>query len=216
MPWDRAPTGAGGMVDHAATMMRCNICRGESDYQNVIDEMYGWLDKHQDERTGLWGRQEAQGNAGLVLSGYHLMRGLHFYDGIQPKWPEKIIDTVLTSLQECHLFDDGGGEGCHDMDHFVTLERMYQYTNGSYRADEIRQACEIRLGQLQNLKMHDGGFAFTPQGTIINHYQYEVSGGVKESDMVGTVFYLETIYRILKVLDVRTKWNSSITHGVIS
>ena len=29
MPWDNAPTGAGGMVDHAATMMRCNIHFGE-------------------------------------------------------------------------------------------------------------------------------------------------------------------------------------------
>ena len=62
--------------------------------------------------------------------------------------------------------------------------------------------------------MKDGGFSFTSDGTIKNHYGYNVTTGNFESDMVGTVFYMETLFRMLLILGEKPNWKSSITHGV--
>jgi len=213
MPWKMAPMGAGNMVDHGATMMRANIFSGDIRYQEVLERMYFWLDNNQNPESGLWGAKSAQGNNGLVQGGYHLMRGLYFQDDRAPAYLEKITDTTLDSIAECSVFCDGEGEGCHDMDHFVILERMLHFTNG-YRELDIRNACAKRLGQLESMCCSDGAFSFEAKGSITNHNRYEVTPGMKESDLVGTVFYLETLYRILTVLGYTVSCNSSITHGV--
>ena len=41
---------------------------------------------------------------------------------------------------------------------------------------------------------------FTSDGTIKNHYGYNVTTGNLESDMVGTAFYMETLFRMLYYL----------------
>lgn len=212
MPWQRAPMGAGNMVDHGATMMRANIRFGDARYGEVLARMYAWLEGHQDPHTGLWGAQSAQGRNGLVQGGYHLMRGLYFSDDRAPNYPERITDTTLASLSECEVFRSGSGEGCHDMDHFVVLERMLKFSNG-YRERDIRAACEIRLQQLEHLHREDGAFSFEAKGSITNHNRYEVTPGHPESDLVGTVFYMETLYRILNVLGLEPAWASSASHG---
>lgn len=214
MPWRNAPTGAGGMVDQAATMIRCNMHFGEVEYCEVIENMYNWLNENQNEDTGLWGNIESRGLSGLILAAYHLMRGMYFIDKLIPNYPEKIIDSILQSLNETDLLQVGAGEACHDMDHFVMLERMFFYTDHCYRKDEIISQTEKRIIHLRKMVMVDGGFSFTSDGTIKNHYGYNVTTGDLESDMVGTVFYMETLFRMLLILGEKPKWKSSITHGV--
>ena len=41
-----------------------------------------------------------------------------------------------------------------------------------------------------------------------------VTAGNLESDMVSTVFYMETLFRMLLILGEEPKWKSFITHGV--
>lgn len=215
MPWDRAPMGAGNMCDHGATMMRMNIKMGYEEYQEIIDDMYEWFEKNQDKNTGFWGSVKPQGNNGLVQAGYHLMRGTYFYDKKVPNYMEKIIDTTLKSINECPIFKDGVGEGCHDMDHFVILERGLKLTNG-YRENDIKSIASRRLEQLEVMKKADGGFSFEANNSITNHNRYDVTGGLNESDLVGTVFYLETILRLNNILGIKSDWKSSATHGVKS
>lgn len=212
MPWNQSPMGAGNMVDHGATMMRANACFGDARYLEVLERMYQWLKENQYGQTGLWGEEAAQGKNGLVQGGYHLMRGLYFQDNRQPDYVEKITDTTLASLDECAVFSDGNGEGCHDMDHFVVLERMLHFSNG-YREADICSACERRLEQLRTMKCKDGAFSFEAKGSITNHNRYEVTPGLNESDIVGTVFYMETIFRILSILGYKVNWHSSVSHG---
>ncbi len=213
MPWARAPMGAGNMCDHGATMMRANARFFDPTWTEMLHRMRRWLDAAQSPQTGLWGAQEAQGRNGLVQAGYHLMRGLHFLDDAPPAWCERITDTTLASLEESGVFADGKGEGCHDMDHFVVLERMLRFTNG-YRESEVRAACARRLEQLQHLHRPDGGFSFEHQGSITNHNRHEVTAGLPQSDLVGTVFFLETLLRQMRVLGMGVPWSSSVTHGV--
>lgn len=215
MPWHRSTMGAGNMVDHGATMLRWNIRMGLLAYSQPLQEMYAWLEQHQDARTGLWGDKDAQGNNGLVQGGYHLLRGTYFTDSRPINYPEKIIDTILSSLKELKVFCAGEGEGCHDLDHFFLLQRALVYSNG-YRETEIREMAEKRLIDIQKIYRQDGGFSFEAKKAITNHNRYEVSPGNLESDLVGTVFYLETIYRICKILHLPTLWQSSVTHGVLN
>ena len=213
MPWNKAPMGAGNMCDHGITMMRMNIKMGYEKYQEVIDKMYEWFEENQDKDTGLWGKLEVQGKNGLVQAGYHLMRGSYFYDKKEIKYIEKIIDITIDSIKECPVFSNGVGEGCHDMDHFVILERGLYLTNG-YRENDIKSIASQRLEQLEIMKKDDGGFSFEAKNSITNHNRYDVTLGFPESDLVGTVFYLETILRIKKILGEKVEWKSSATHGV--
>jgi hypothetical protein len=212
MPWGRAPMGAGNMCDHAATMLRANERFFADGSMEVVERMRVWLDAHQNPSTGLWGSRSSQGLNGLVQAGYHLMRGIHFVDDSPPAWGERIIDSTLASLEESPMFLAGQGEGCHDMDHFVVLERLLHYTNG-YREAEIRLWCERRLEHLRHLHRADGGFSFEASGSIANHNRHEVTDGQAQSDLVGTVFYLETVFRQCRVLGIKTDWGSSVTHG---
>jgi hypothetical protein len=213
MPWDKAPMGAGNMIDHGVTMMRMNIKMGHIEYEEVICDIYNWLEINQDKKTGLWGSVKPQGNNGLVQAGYHLMRGTYFYDKKEINYLEEIVDTTIKSINECPIFKDGVGEGCHDMDHFVILEQGLKQTNG-YRENDIKSIVSQRLEQLEVMKKLDGGFSFEANNTITNHNRYAVTAGVNESDLVGTVFYLETILRINNILGIKSDWESSATHGV--
>ena len=65
------------------------------------------------------------------------MRGMYFIDKLIPNYPEKIIDSILKSLNETDLLQVGAGEVCHDMDHFVMLERMFFYTDQSYKKKKL-------------------------------------------------------------------------------
>ena len=148
-----------------------------------------------------------------MQAGYHLMRGLHFADGTPPAWCERITDTTLASLDENAVFTAGQGEGCHDMDHFVVLERMLHFTNG-YRAADVRAWCARRIEQLQALHRPDGGFSFEAAGSITNHNRHDVTLGQPQGDLVGTVFFLETLLRQCRVLGMAVPWRTSASHGV--
>lgn len=213
MPWDRAPMGAGNMCDHAATMFRANACFFGDGSQALVQRMRAWLDANQNPATGLWGALSAQGRNGLVQAGYHLMRGIHFADDAPPAWCERILDTTLASLDENAVFADGQAEGCHDMDHFVVLERMLHYTNG-HREAAVRSWCQRRLEHLQALHRSDGGFSFEAAGSIANHNRHLITDGQAQSDLVGSVFYLETVLRQCSVLGLAVPWRTSASHGV--
>jgi hypothetical protein len=212
MPWDTAPMGAGNMVDHGATMVRANIERGQEEYREVLEEMYQWLDTHQDPDTGLWGNREVQGLNGIVQAGYHITRGTYFTDERPLKRLEKIIDTALESIAETPCFQAGRGEGCTDMDHFVLLERILSLSGG-YRRDEVVAVASGRLEELKAMKNDDGGFSFEAGNAITNHNRYDVTPGRAESDLVGTVFYMETIHRICRICGLPVLWQSSASHG---
>lgn len=213
MPWEKFPMGAGNMCDHGVTMMRMNIKMGFTEYYDVIEKMYDWFEQNQNKKTGLWGSPDNQGKNGLVQAGYHLLRGTYLYDKREVKYIEKILDTVIESIYESTIFKSGCGEGCHDMDHLVLLEQGLKLSNG-YRENEVKSIAARRLEQLIHLRKADGGFSFEAKNSIRNHNRYNVTPGLAESDLVGTVFYLETILRINRILGIHSEWKSSATHGI--
>ena len=214
-PWKYSPWGAGGMVDSVSTMLKLNIEMGFSEYRQPLDAMFEWLDSHQDPITGFWGDVSVQGINGLINGGYHIMRGTYLWHNKDFKYPEKMIDTILRDLKENPIFDENNGHGCQDLDHFFLLEKVLNIIP-DYRRNEINELSRKRFEIIYNImRKKDGGFSFEANNAVKIHNYYCVSPGYLESDMQGTVFYLQTILSILNILKInqKQKWRESITHG---
>ena len=59
----------------------------------------------------------------------------------------------------------------------------------------------------------DGAFSFEATKCLYSHAWIDISNGLKESDMLGTLFYLQTIISIYKILNIDINLNESRTHG---
>jgi len=214
MPWTRSPWGAGGWVDAVATMISLNILNGYQEYQPVLDEMFDWLGQKQDPINGLWGDGSVQGLEGLINGTYHLLRGTWFFHDKEVAYPEQIIDSVIELLTSHPLFEEGKGEGCHDLDTFYLLARVHRQIP-SYRKNELNLLLTSRLKTLFNFQNPDGGFSFYPHRAQDEHNYYKVSPSYIESDIQGTVFYLTAIKSIIEILEpeYHVPWKYSLTHG---
>ncbi len=214
-PWERSPWGAGGMIDNMGTIMKCNIDMGHKEYLKTVDEMIDWLDRNQDDTTGLWrNKDNGQGINGLVNGGYHLMRGTYFLYNRPFDKAEKIIDTILEDIETHEFFHDNRAHGCNDLDHFFLLQKCHELVP-TYKKKEILKLVKHRKDIiLRLLRCDDGGFSFWGDSAVKLHNYFDVSPGYKESDMQGTVFYLQTLISINKILGVENfGMRDSLSHG---
>lgn len=215
LPWNKSPWGAGGMVDNLCTIFHMNIELGRAEYEEQIEIIFKWLNENQSPVTGLWGSIDTQGINGIINGGYHLMRGSYFLYVRPIQYPEKIIDTIIDNINSHPLFKDTTAHGCHDLDHFYLLERCHQRCQ-TYRVAEIRAIAEKRLSALLNLiPCSDGGLSFEAENAVKSHNYISVSPGIKEGDMQGAVFYLQTFISLARILrlNVCFKEQQSSTHG---
>lgn len=214
VPWTRSPWGSGGMIDDLGTILKCNIDMGYKDYANIMDQVFDWLDRNQSKETGMWGeRDNVQGINGLVNGAYHLMRGTYFLYGRSIAMPEKIIDIIIEDLKINDIFGNEKAHGCNDLDHYFLLQKCHELVP-EYRRSEIVDLVAHRKNViLKILKCKDGGFSFLSESSVKVHNYIEVSPGYKESDMQGTVFYLQTLISINKILGEESKIKTSLTHG---
>lgn len=212
-PWIKSPWGAGGMVDNLGTILKCNIDMGYMEYKVVVEDIFAWLDEHQNPDTGLWGDLSVQGINGIINGGYHLMRGTYFLYGRDYHYGERIIDTILDDLKHNEIFDAYHAHGCNDLDHFYLLAKCVE-TCSDYRKKEIEEEVIKRLNILKRLVCcKDGGFSFLSESSVITHNYLNVSDGMKEGDMQGSVFYLQTFKSMLDILGIKTVINDSKTHA---
>lgn len=214
-PWERSPWGAGGMVDNLGTILKCNIDMGYREYEKTVDEVIDWLNYNQDDATGLWTNGDnAQGINGLVNGGYHLMRGTYFLYNRPFDKAERIIDTIIEDIRIEVIFHDDKGHGCNDLDHFFLLQKCHELVP-SYRNGEIVDIAKRRKDIiLRLLRCGDGGFSFWSDAAVKVHNYVDVSPGIKESDMQGTVFYLQTLISINKILkEENDGLRASLSHG---
>lgn len=212
-PWHKSPWGAGGMVDNLGTILDCNIRMGYSEYQSVLEDIFEWLDENQSKENGLWGESESQGVNGLINGAYHLMRGTYFLQDRNFNYGRKIIDALIQDIKENNIFSSTEAHGCQDLDHFYLLEKCVEKIP-DYKRGEIESVCGRRFNEIMNLVYcSDGGFSFEARNSVMVHNYYQVTPGVKESDIQGTVFYLQAIVSIMNIIGVQHKIRSSVSHG---
>ena len=159
--WKLDPAGASNEIQNYATMLQyARDFQNEAWYDDVLREMYNWLDKIQDPITGLWGDRF---NTPVLLSngvqtGYHLWL-LYFYDRRPVKYIERIIDSCLKTQNPYGGFGVPlNSSACEDIDSIDPLVRLSLITD--YRKSDITAALKKAfLWALVNMNA-DGGWVF--------------------------------------------------------
>jgi SAM-dependent methyltransferase len=119
---------------------------------HAFDAILDYLDERQDPQSGLWQPDDEPDIANAVYAAYHFFP-YYFWRGRQPRFADRIIDSVLSIQQPGGLF---GGGACEDLDAVHTLVMMSAISQ--HRRQDVRVAlerCFWRLLQTQNV---DGGF----------------------------------------------------------
>jgi hypothetical protein len=213
VPWNSSTMGSGNIIDHYVSALRV-LARSRPEFCVAIEAIYQHLESIESIDHGFYGNIKAQGLNGLVQGGYHLLRGTYFYDKLPVSKVEKKIDTLIDSYTNLSgaIFKNGQGEGCHDMDHFLLLQKLHSFSD--YRAPEIKLIAEERLNQIVSSRTQGiSGFAFNLSHSIQNHNRYDVTNGEVQGDLVGTVFYLQTIKSLADILGEQVNWRDSVIHG---
>lgn len=144
--WKDDPASVSNEVQNCATLLQY-----ERDYRDAywcgdaLEELYHWLDSHQDPRTGLWGNSfdTPWSLSNGVQAGYHFWL-LYFYDKRPINYVERIIDSCLATQNSLGGFGVPlNSSACEDIDSIDPLVRLYFITD--YRRDDIRRALKKAL-----------------------------------------------------------------------
>ena len=119
----------------------------------AFDAILDYLDERQDPQSGLWQPDDEPDVANAVYAAYHFFP-YYFWRGRQPRFVDRIIDSVLSLQQPGGLF---GGGACEDLDAVHTLVLMTLVSG--YRADDIRVALERCFWRILQCQNEDGGFS---------------------------------------------------------
>jgi len=177
----------------------------DRDFQGIVeagealDEVYDWLDEHQDPGTGLWGNGSYSTPKDLsigVQTAYHLWI-LYFYDSRSVGYVERAIDSCLNTQNETGGFAATiNSSACEDIDTIDPLCRLYFLTN--YRRNEIRKTLLRALPWILANQNRDGGFVFQRCGRFVYGHELMTSGE-GGSNMFATWFRTLSLAYIAKV-----------------
>lgn len=157
LPWrTRAWTG-GGNVDIHATALRWDLPRGQVE-PSLADTLFGWLLRHVDPRTGMWGHGRPGDDLQLVNGFYRASRGSFAQFGLPLPHPDQVIDTVLAHAREQRLFAPDAQNACNVLDviHPLWLARR----QSGHRSEEIVELARTWLPMALARWQPGRGFSF--------------------------------------------------------
>ena len=186
--WQESAANASNHVQNYGTLLQY-----DRDFHGIrwcaasLDEMFNWLDLHQNNNTGLWGTRFdtpytlSQG----VQAGYHLWM-LYFYDHRQISHTQQIIDSCLATQNRFGGFGPSlNSSACEDIDSIDPLVRLARQSG--YRNDEVeRSLAHAMYWILANFK-ENGGAVFRRHETL-NYGHALMSAGVEEPTLFPTWF----------------------------
>ncbi len=174
--------------------------------QGVLNDLYVWLDRHQDPVTGLWGNRFDTSHllSNGVQTGYHLWL-LYLYDKRPIQYVDRIIDSCLATQNSLGGFGVPlNSSACEDIDSIDPLARLY-FMN-YYRRDEIRSALEKALYWLLENINYYGGWVFR-RGEKFFYGHKLMTAYTNESSMSLTLFRTLSLVYLSKVLPDTTVGN---------
>jgi len=201
--WQIDPASVSNEIQNCAVMLQyARDFHGEAWCHDSLLEMYDWLDKRQDPKTGLWGERfdnKVRLSNG-VQTGYHLWL-LYFYDGRPIQYMDRIIDSCLATQNGYGGFGVPlNSSACEDIDSIDPLVRFSSLTN--HRKQDVRQALEKALVWILANVNPDGGWVFRR----CEAFQYGhdlMRAKAEESSMFPTWFRTLTLAYLGKALTHR-------------
>lgn len=203
LPWHTNAWSAGHRVDATGTAMYVSRLRGDPVPAGAADTLFGWLLRHADPRTGMWGSPNPEdGLLQLVNGFYRAARGTFAQFGLPLPYPERVIDTVLQHAGDDRFFTPDRQNACNVLDivHPLWLTRAT-----GYRADEVRALAlgllEDALGQWTDR----AGFAFRAPGRDTAGLA-ETAPGLQGTEMwLAIVWYLADLVGVAESLGYRPR-----------
>jgi acetyltransferase-like isoleucine patch superfamily enzyme len=117
LPWHTNAWSAGHRVDALGTALHVTRLRGDPVPAGAEDALLGWLLRHADPRTGMWGAETpAEGLLQLVNGFYRASRGTFAQVGLPLPYPERVIDTVLEHSRDDRYFAGTARNACNVLD----------------------------------------------------------------------------------------------------
>lgn len=155
LPWQGNPWSAGHYVDALGTALRWDV---DSAAPGLIETVLGWLLRHADPRTGMWGTS-ADGDLLEVVNGfYRTSRGTFAQFGLPLPYPDRVIDTVLSHARSARLFAPDRQNACNVLD--VAHPLWLAGRQSGYRRAEIIELARALLGDAIGHWRDGEGFGF--------------------------------------------------------
>jgi hypothetical protein len=200
--WEKDATCVSNEVQNYGTLLQyARDFQDQSWCQAALDEMYDWLDDHQNAETGCWGYpcDTPLHRSYAVQTGYHFWC-MYFYDNRPIKYIERIIDTCLATQNKLGGFGvQLNSSACEDIDSIDPLVRLSFITD--YRRAEIISALKRAIPWiLVNQNKFDGGWVFR-RYQLYNILPHRVMwAGMNESFMTYTWFRTLSLAYIAQAL----------------
>lgn len=197
------PWHAGSHVGHLLFFFNMNNKKFDrhGDADKLIPIVMEELEKLHNPETGGWYSQSPSmeqivNGAMKVLTGYAAL-------GVPFPNPEKLIDTCLTAANDM--------DGCHNADIVLVLEHCCRITR--HRRAEVEDFLLKRLENIRRFYRADGGFSYWVNKAQTNYYTAEISRGLPESDVHGTILFVWGIVMAGEVLGYNQQhgWRLPVT-----
>ena len=174
----------------------------KNDNDELIKSAVTYMDKMQSAEDGCW----YKGNVPLyekVNGAMKYFTGLHAAGIYDFKYPEKIVDTALSAINDEHA--------CNNFNVVYCLYATYKLIP-DYRKDDVEKFLLDRLGIYKEFYFKDlGGFSFKKGKANDVLYYGKVSKGLKEPDIHGTSLYVFGIALIDEILGLGLGFKVPIT-----
>ncbi|MDI3545100.1 MAG: hypothetical protein PWQ96_2401 [Clostridia bacterium] len=198
--WKNDPAHVSNEVQNYGTLLQyARDFQNETWCEDALQEMYNWLDRTQDPKTGLWGNRfnDPISLSNGVQTAYHILL-LYFYDRRPIQYMERIIDSCLKTQNQFGGFGVPlNSSACEDIDSIDPLVRFSRLTD--YRKKDVETALKkALLWVLVNLNP-DGGFVFRRMEPF-TYGHYLMSSKKNESAMFPTWFRTLSLAYISKCI----------------
>ncbi len=195
LDWKR-PWGAGSHVSHLLfflSLLRKAKRLDETTYNDAREMTLSSLSSLQHNSDGTWytglpsPRQKVNG-AMKVITGLLI-------DNVPFTYPDRLIDLCL------HTDTQQTSDACDQINQVLVLRYADEQCQHSHRRDEIFTFCEKILWQWQDYyHQNEGGFSFHKNRANDRYYGANVSRGLNEPDIHGTVLFVWGLSLMAKLI----------------
>lgn len=186
--WER-PWSAGSHFSHLLFFLANSDLKQKD---RLIDHAVDWVNRIQNPDTGSWhaGDPDVQQKINGAMK---IITGLKAAGRTKFDRPEKLIDLCLEAKNDSHA--------CDNFNIVYVLNYANKLTNSLYRYDEIVNFCYNRLDIYKKYYFPEiGGFSFMPGKANDIYYGAEITKGLNEPDIHGTVMFLWGISIIAQLI----------------
>lgn len=192
------PWAAGSHFSHLLFFLNKKHKLGQIDnhkYSELVEFTLEWISRYQISRSGGWG-SNVKGERNIINGSMKVITGLQNVGISNFQNAEQLIDTCLKYSDK--------GHACDNFNIVYVLNKLNKSLGGSYRYNEI---CDFMLKKLLTYKEHykpdSGGFSFNKNSSNVNYYGLNITRGLDEADIHGTVLFLWGACLISDTLEIK-------------